>query len=142
MVIVRVRGGARSTPPLFVPPSSFSTTVTVALPLRLGTGVKVRVPSGASAGWLLNSEVLLFVRIKLSAWPLSSAGPGVIPVDQAALYGPASAATDTFGPAVNAGASLTGVTAIVTVAGADTAPWSSRAWYVKLSAPLNCAAGV
>ncbi len=49
----------KSTPPLVVPPSSCTSTVTVAVPTALVAGVKVRVPPNEMDGWTLNSEGLL-----------------------------------------------------------------------------------
>ena len=52
-----------STPPLAVPPLSWATTVTVALPKALAAGVKVSVPLVLIAGWALKRLLLLFVTV-------------------------------------------------------------------------------
>jgi hypothetical protein len=63
-----------ATPLFAVPPVSWAVTVTVALPVVL-PGVKVSVPSAASAGWTLKRLLLVFVRVKLQVCADSSAGP-------------------------------------------------------------------
>jgi hypothetical protein len=49
-VMVNVWAAEASIPPSAVPPSSFRTTVTVAVPFAFGAGVNVSVPSAATAG--------------------------------------------------------------------------------------------
>ena len=49
-VIINVCGGLESTPPLSVPPSSLSTTVTTAVPLVFGSGVNINMPLESIAG--------------------------------------------------------------------------------------------
>src|SRR5262249_9296096 len=81
----KVCGALGSTPPLAVPPSSCATTVTIALPKASGAGVKVSLPVASTAGCALNRPLLSLVTLKLTVWPLSSAGPGLTAVAQAAL---------------------------------------------------------
>ncbi len=50
-VMVNVWSALVSTPPLAVPPLSWTWTVTVAVPVAFGAGVKVRTPGGDTAGW-------------------------------------------------------------------------------------------
>jgi hypothetical protein len=89
-VIVNVCGALVSTPPLAVPPSSCSRTVTVADPLALAAGVYVNVPFAAIVGCAVNSAVLSLPTIKFSVCPASFAGPALIPVAHpATVCGPA-----------------------------------------------------
>src|SRR5262249_60560878 len=81
----RLRGAQLPPPPLAVPPSSGATTVTIALPKASGAGVKVSLPVASTAGCALNRPLLSLVTLKLTVWPLSSAGPGLTAVAQAAL---------------------------------------------------------
>jgi hypothetical protein len=80
--------------------------------------VKVSTPAGLRAGWALNNVVLSFVAVKVRVCALSSAGPALIAVAEAALYAPESSFTVTFAPLVKLGASFTGVTVIAKVCGA------------------------
>ena len=48
--MVKVTAAEVSAPPLAVPPSSCSVTVTVALPFAFAAGVKVSTPLGEMAG--------------------------------------------------------------------------------------------
>ena len=52
-----------STPPPAVPPLSWATTVTVAVPKALAAGVKVSVPFVPMAGWALKRLLLSFVTV-------------------------------------------------------------------------------
>src|SRR5437867_1555642 len=74
-VIVNVWGGLLSTPPLAVPPLSWSCTVTVAVPLALEAGVYVSVPLAEINGCTANSALLLLVTRKFTVWADSFAGP-------------------------------------------------------------------
>jgi hypothetical protein len=93
--------------------------------------VKVSTPAGLRAGWALNNVVLSFVAVKVRVCALSSAGPALIAVAEAALYAPESSFTVTFAPLVKLGASFTGVTVMDTVAGAEV----SAAAQLGLGAP-------
>ena len=75
IVIVNVRAGLVSTPPFPVPPSSAAVTVTVATPSVSAAGVYVSVPSGATAGWTLNSAALLALTENDTPCDDSFAGP-------------------------------------------------------------------
>ena len=67
---------ARSTPPLTVPPSSATTTVTSVAPFAFAAGVNVSVPLAASAGCELNSAGLAAVTLTtLTVCVLSLTGP-------------------------------------------------------------------
>src|SRR5437588_12330692 len=93
-VIVNVSGADVSTPRLVVPPSSFKRTVTVAVPLAFGAGVKLRSPLRLIAGTDENSEGLLFDTRKVTACDDSFAGPGTIFFAHAATSaGPLSSRT-------------------------------------------------
>ena len=109
---------ARSTPPLAVPPSSCTMTVTVAEPLAFADGVKVRVPP-VSAGATLKSEGLSLVTERpLMVWLDSLAGP-VVTVAKPTLAAALSSSTTTlFVAKAMAGVSFTGVTVTVKVWGA------------------------
>ena len=81
--MVNVCGAEVSCPPLAVPPSSCSQTVTVAAPLALGAGRYVNMPVPASmAGGRANRAGLSVVVRKVSVWPASPAGPAEIAVAQ------------------------------------------------------------
>ena len=98
-----------SSPPLAVPPSSINSKVILAVPLASAAGVKLSVPSAATAGPALKSAALsLAVILNVSTCPASSAGPAEMAVAQAAIdCGPTSSKTDWLAPAVNDGSSLT-----------------------------------
>ena len=57
------------------------------------------------------------VRVKASVWSLSLAGPAEMPVAHAAEYATESSSMAMLGPAVNVGASLTGLMVMVNVRG-------------------------
>ncbi len=84
-----------STPPLAVPPSSDRVRVRVAEPLALLAGVKVRVPSAATAGPALNRPVLvLAMTLKVRVCPASAGDPALMPVAQPGkVWAPASSRT-------------------------------------------------
>ena len=89
-VIVKVCAALVSTPGE-VPPLSTAKPVTVATPLALAAGVKVRVPAVLMAGWTLNSALLLFVTVKLTVCADSFAGPAEMLVAKlATVCAPAS----------------------------------------------------
>ena len=135
-VILKVSGALVSRPP----PSSCRRTVRFATPLAFAAGVKVSVPSASMAGWTRNRSSLSLLTRKSRAWPLSSAGPALMPVAQAAtLAAPESSATVWSPPAVKVGVSLTAVTVIETVT-VLLSVMPSFAWYVNESAPLKSAA--
>src|SRR4029077_10254479 len=116
--MVKVCAALVSDPPLAMPPLSCRATVTVAVPFALAAVVYVNVPLAAIAGCVANSALLLLVTVKLSAWPISSAGPALIDVAHAAtVWAPASSSTVWFAPAAKLGESLTEtiVTLIVAV---------------------------
>src|ERR1044071_2588800 len=111
-----------STPPFAVPPLSRRRMVMLAEPVALATGVKVSVPFELTAGCTLKSPGLLFaVTSNVSVWLDSLAGPALMAVAQ---FGndamPAVLSAATVGPQEKLGASLTGLTVIVTVAVFDT----------------------
>src|SRR5882724_8832844 len=111
-------------------------TLTVAVPEPLLTGVKVRVPVELTAGCVENRLLLLFETMKFTAWPDSSAGPAERFVAQLfTVFAPDPAVTVWSAPLVKDGASLTALTVIETVAGAESA-CPSFALKVKLSGPL------
>src|SRR5439155_14196073 len=69
-VIVKVTGAEVFRPPLAVPPLSLSVRVMLAVPSANAAGVKVSVPSGATAGAVANRPgLVLFVTVKLTDWP-------------------------------------------------------------------------
>ena len=102
------------------PPSSCATTVTMAVPGR-PDGVKLSVPSGATAGRSLNSTSPKVTSTSNdTCWPLSSAGPALMSVAQPeSTCGPALAGTDWLGPAVKLGGSFTGATVSRTATGPE-----------------------
>ena len=65
-VIVNVTAALVSSPPLAVPPSSLSETVTVAEPFAFAAGSKVSVPSAAIAGCVENNALLSLLTVKLT----------------------------------------------------------------------------
>ena len=85
MVIVKVCGALVSTPPLAVPPLSCTVTVTVAVPLADGFGVKVSVPFAAMAGCAVKSALFVTEAAKLTVCHTSRAGPGEILVAKLAV---------------------------------------------------------
>ena len=93
-VIVNDCGAEVSTPPSAVPPLSCATSVIVALPLAFAAVVKVSTPADETAGAVLKSAALVLpVTTKLTTWPASSAGPGLMPVAQpTSVCGPPSSA--------------------------------------------------
>ena len=92
---------------------------------------------------------MLPVTTKVSVWPLSLAGPALMPVAQpATVCAPASSSTVWSAPFVKLGASLTAVTVIVKVCAAlvSTPPLAvpplSCSVTVTVAVPLALAAGV
>src|SRR3954469_23596480 len=141
-VTVKVCVALVSMPPLATPPLSCSCTVTVAEPLALAAGVNDSVPLAATAGCAENSALLLLLTMKFSAWPLSSAGPALMLVAQAArVCAPASSATVWLAPMVKLGASLTEAIVTVTVATLLSSD-ALLARNVNVSVPLAFAFGV
>ena len=111
MVRLKLCGALRSAPPLSVPPLSTSVTVTSAVPLASGAGVKVSVPAESRAGGAAKRERSSTLTVKESAWPASSGGPALRCEAQLGnVCGPASSSTVMSGPMVKRGASLTGLT--------------------------------
>ena len=53
-------------PPSSVPPPSDKLTVTVAAPFALAAVVKLSVPDELITGWLLKSELLSLVNVKVT----------------------------------------------------------------------------
>jgi hypothetical protein len=104
-VMVNVCAVELSTPPLAVPPLSFSTTVIVAVPLAFVAEVKVSVPLAAMAGAAENKAAFVLpVTWNVSVWAASSAGPAESAVAQPAmLCAPQSSLTVTFVPLVKVG---------------------------------------
>ncbi len=143
-VIVNVCVADVSTPPPAVPPSSTAASVIVAEPLASAAGVKVSVPSAATAGPATNSEgVVLPVMLKEIAWPDSSAGPAETPVAQpATVCAPASSSTVWSAPFVNDGASLMPETVTVIVPASFESTVPSLAVNVNESVPTKSASGV
>src|SRR4051794_40398440 len=99
-------------------------------------------------GGALKRAALLFVTMKFNVCPLSSAGPGLMVEAQARLCAPASSATVWLGPGVKRGVSLTGVTVMTNVTGAEVSapplavpPLSCRRT-VTVALPLASGAGV
>src|SRR5258705_545642 len=80
--MVNVCGALVSSPTLAVPPPSDSITLTVATPVALAASVYVRVAWAARGGWPLKRALLLFVTLKVTDCPDSSAGPALIDVAQ------------------------------------------------------------
>ena len=70
-VMVNVCGSLVSSPPLSVPPSSDSVTVTFATPLAFGARAYVSVPFGETAGWTLNSALLSLLTWNVRSWSAS-----------------------------------------------------------------------
>src|SRR5687767_2114093 len=99
------------------PPLSCAVIVIVAEPFASSAGVNVSVPFDETAGCVEKSALLLFVTVKVTVCPDSSAGPGEIDVAQFVnVCAPESSLTVTVGPARNDGGSLTGLMVIDTVA--------------------------
>ena len=147
--MVNVSPADVSTPPLAVPASSLTFTVTVVFPLALAASVYVRVPLLPIAGCVENNALLSFDTVNARPWPDSFGGPFEIPVAQpVTVVVPLSSSTVWFAPFVNDGTSFTGVTLIVNVCGADvsTPPLSvpplSCALTVTVAEPLAFAAKV
>ena len=115
-VIVKLCSGDALTPPLRVPPSSYSRTVTVAVPYASAAGVYVSVPSAAMAGCTANSALLSLLTAKSSACPASFAGPALTFIAQPTpVCAPQSSSTCWSAPFVNDGASFTALTSTVIV---------------------------
>ena len=94
-------------------------TLTVVVPFASGAGVNVSVPVDDTAGCTLKSPVFTAATWNVSAWPLSFAGPALMPVAQAELCGPLSSFTVLSGPLVKLGSSFTALTVMVNVWSAD-----------------------
>src|SRR5262249_25895071 len=132
-VIVKLCGALVSTPPFAVPPSSWRSTVMVALPKALAAGVKESVPVGETAGPApKRAAFVLPVTWKATVW-LASLGPGERAVAHDWLGAPLSSSPVTLPPRVKDGASLTWVTVIVAVVPvlrppplASVAPWTTN----------------
>src|SRR5262249_19088679 len=92
----------------------------MAEPVALFAGVYVRVPLGLTAGCSETKPLLLLLKKKLGVAPDSPAGPAEMLVPQ---FLPVCAiplpGTDWSAPFVNEGASLTAMTLIAKVCGAD-----------------------
>ena len=104
------------------------------------------MPFEATAGCALKSALLSLLTLKVTVWPLSSAGPAEIAVAQlATLCAPASSLTVWSAPLVKLGASLTATTVMVKVCGAEVStppfavPPSSCAVTVTVAVPFALA---
>src|SRR6516162_4572228 len=141
--MLKVCGPLVSTPPLAVPPLSWSTTAMLALPLAPAAGVNVSVPLAPMVGPAANrAALLLLVTRKVSVCHDSLAAPGEMAVAQPAnVWGPEFSKTVSLGPAVNVGGWLTGLTVMRKRCGALTPPlsWSTT---VIAAMPLASLAGV
>ena len=106
-----------SMPPLTIPPSSWMLSVIAAEPFASAAGVKVSVPMALTAGAALNrAGFVLPTMLKCTVW-LDSFGPGLMKLAQPSrVCGPASSLTVWSAPLTKLGASLIGLTVIVTVA--------------------------
>ena len=114
----------------------------VAVPVAVAAGVNVSVPvTGSIAGRTANRASLSVVTTNVSAWAVSFAAPAVMVANPGTVTA-AAPPTVWFGPTANAGASLTAVTVMVTVAGADSSLAALRIRYVNVSVPLKFAPGV
>ena len=93
-VMTKVCGSDVSSPPLAVPPSSWTYSVMFATPFLLAAGVNVSVPSEATAGPAEKSVGLSLLSItNVTPWP-PSLGPAEMPVAQPATdCAPASSST-------------------------------------------------
>jgi hypothetical protein len=107
------------------------------------------VPVLLIAGSAEKRALLLVVTVKVSACPLSSAGPALMPVAQLAIVcAPALSADVWSAPFVKLGASFTAVTVIVNVCVALASmpplavPPLSLSCTVMVAVPLALAAGV
>src|SRR4051794_29970729 len=117
IVMTKVCGAEVSEPPLAVPPLSRSRTTTLARPTAPGAGVKLKVPSAATAGWAENNALLSFETRNVSAWPAS---PALMPAAHRAIdCGPESSATAWSAPLRNDGVMLIALIVIANVWGAD-----------------------
>src|SRR6266542_4734166 len=90
----------------------------VALPKAFAAGVKVSTPLGEIAGCAEKRVLLSFETWNATVWP-DSFGPAEIALAHAAEKAPESSFTVTLPPPVNDGASLTGVTVMELVCGAE-----------------------
>src|SRR5476649_233311 len=146
-VMTNVTGALVSMPPFAVPPLSWSVTVTVAEPFMPVAGVNVSVPFAEIAGCAENSDVLLFVTMKLTTCADSFA-PALIPVAHAADFAPEFCVTVWFGPGVNVGTSLTALIVMTKVCAALVSappfavPPLSCSDTVTVAVPLTLAAGL
>ena len=122
--------------PTLVEPSLISTATDVE-PVALAAGVKVRVPAALIVGPDANKAALPGVRSKEMVWPDSSAGPGEMLVTRPGSVACPESSETLIGvwSRVPEGGSLTALTEMLTVAGAELSCPSS-AEYVKLSGPL------
>ena len=119
IVIANVQTVLESLPPFAVPPVSTARIVTLAVPTAISFGLYVSVPSGVTAGCTVKSPGLSLPTTNVTAWPDSSAGPGLMLVAQPAIdCAPRRETTVWFEPGAKLGASLTGAIAIVSVRGA------------------------
>lgn len=114
-----------SSPPLAVPPSSRSSIVIVAVPLALVAGLNPSTPEALTATPPAN-KVGLVLLVTTNATPWVSGSPSEMSVAHPLpMYTPESSSTVTSPAFVNVGASLTGLTVIVTVAGLEVASLES-----------------
>ena len=80
----------------------------------------MRSPAAETLGWIEKRALSSLVVVKVSVCADSLAGPGLIPVaNPLTVCGPASRAALWSAPRAKAGASFTGFTVMVTVAGSD-----------------------
>ncbi len=108
------------------------------------------VPVEETDGPALNSAAFVLpVTLKVSVWPASFAGPGLMAVAQTAtVCAPESSTTVWFAPAVKLGASFTPLTVIVKLCGAEVStpppatPPLSDSVSVIVAVPVAFAAGV
>ena len=139
-------------PPLAVPPLSASTDCTVAVPNVPFVAVNVRVPLAETAGALLKVRLPVVdctVVVKLRVCPDSSGGPAEIAVWKFGKdCGPALSSAEAEVPPAKLGASLTAVTLMTKVCGAEVSlpplavPPLSCARTVTVAVPFAFAAGV
>src|SRR5437764_5246122 len=147
MVMVKATVADVSTPPFAVPPLSCRKTLTVAVPVWFAIGVKVSTPDGETAGWTLKSVLLSLLTWNATVCDDSLGGPALMLLAHGALYAALSPAL-TLLPGVNDGASLTGLTVMVNVCGAEvsTPPFAvpplSCSVTVMVAVPLASGAGV
>src|SRR6185369_4347950 len=114
-----------SWPPLAVPPLSLASTLMMAVPLLLVTGVKLKEPVALGLVYVTvglgTMAGTLEVAVRVTTWPASLAGPTLIPV-RFTVWNPGLTLRKTLLMGSRVGGSLTGCTVTTKVLVTESTP--------------------